>query len=227
MDSSGPLAGGLAQALPAGAQVLLFLPNTPGWARAFFAVLAAGLQPILVDPRQSMDDLEARLVTSRPALIVTLDIGTVLDKLLRLLPLFPQVQVRIARFAAELPFPRNLLFPLLRGGGLANVPDDPRFARIEALEAVPPDLSDAWQGPLIMPQGKVSQSDLAADIALLKAQATADDRWLLAAPLASRAGLTALFAALDAGSTLLLNPRLDPPSLEKLARQGRVTRRIE
>ena len=226
MDSSGPLAAGLRQALPAGARVLLFLPNTPGWARAFFAVLMAGLQPVLVDPRQSIDELEARLATSRPALILTLDIGTVLDKLLRLLPLFPHVQVRIARFAAELPFPRNLLFPLLRGGGLANVPDDPRFGRIETLEAVPSGPSDAWQGPLMMPQGEVSQSDLAADIALLKAQATAEDRWLLATPLASPAGLTALFAALDAGSALLLNPRLDPPSLDKLERQGRVTRRI-
>lgn len=206
--------------------MLLFLPNTLGWARALLAVLAAGLQPVLVDPRQSLDDLRTNLVASDPALIVTLDIGTVLDKLLRLLPLFPHAEVRIARFAAELPFPRNLLFPLLRGGGLANLPDDPRFKRIETLEATPPGSSDAWQGPLIMPQGEVTQSDLAADIALLRAQATKEDRWLLTAPLASQAGLTALFAALEASSTLLLSPRLDRRSLDKLERQGRVTRRI-
>ena len=208
----------------------MFLPNLPLWPRLLFAVLAAGRQPLLVDPRSPPEELEALLTVQQPALIVTIDIGRVLDKLLHLLPLVPQAQVRVARFAAELPFPRNLLFPLLRGGGLASLPDDPRFARLDdgivtAPSAFPdPDL--IWSGPLTLPGGETSQTDLAADSADLKAQARAGQRWLLGVPLASRTGLVALIAALEAGQTLVTTPRLDQRSLDKLERQGRIDRRF-
>ncbi len=227
LAGAGPLGGGLAAALPAGARVLLFLPNTPSWVGGLLAVLGAGLQPQLVDPRRPLDELAAQLAAEPPALIVTLDIAAVLDKLLRLLPGLPEVEVRVARFAPQLPFPRNLLFPLLRGGGLANLPDAPRFARLERLQGPAPDPAAAWSGPLLLPGGPVAQAPLAAEAGLLTTQAAPGERWLLAAPLASRNGLSALFAALAGEVTLLLSPRLDARSLDKLERQSAATRRIE
>lgn len=211
--------------------MLLFLPNTPLWPRLLFAVLAAGRQPLLVDPRSPLEELEALLTARPPSLIVTIDIGRVLDKLLRLLPLVPQAEVRVARFAAELPFPRNLLFPLLRGGGLANLPNDPRFSRLDEGVAVAPagwsEASLIWSGALTLPSGEISQEDLAADSAQLKAKIKAKERWLLAAPFASQAGLTCLLTALETGQTLVVTPRLDQASLDKLERNGRIDRRID
>lgn len=210
--------------------MLLFLPNTPLWPRLLFTVLAAGRQPLLVDPRSPLEELEALLTAQPPTLIVTIDIGRVLDKLLRLLPLVPQAEVRVARFAVELPFPRNLLFPLLRGGGLANLPDDPRFSRLnEGIAAVPAGFSEAnltWSGPLTLPSGETSQEDLAAGSAQLKAETKAKERWLLTVPFASRTGLISLLAALETGQTLVVTPRLDQGSLDKLERTGRIDRRI-
>ncbi len=228
LAAAAPLAGGLKTLGDSAHPVLLFLPNTPTWVVTLLAVLAAGRQPLLVDPRAAPDALEELIGRHAPDLAVTLDIGTVLDKLMRLLPAMPAAQVRIARFAAELPFPRNLLFPLLRGGGLANLPDDPRFARLESLQGPAPDPAGAWSGPLLTAAGPVAQAAVWADAALLKAQAgeEASPRWLLTAPLGTPQGLAALFAVLSQPAALLLSPRLDARSLDKLAVQGRATRRL-
>jgi acyl-CoA synthetase (AMP-forming)/AMP-acid ligase II len=233
LEVAGLLAGGLAAlgpsaSAPSGRPVLLFLPNTPTWPMSLLAVLAAGRQPLLVDPRASRADLEPLIAEAAPDLAITLDIGAVLDKLMRLLPAVPEMQVRVARFAPELPFPRNLLFPLLRGGGLANLPQDPRFARLEGLQGAAPDPDAAWSGPLLTQAGPLAQASVLADADALQAQAggETEPRWLLGAPLATAEGLAALFAALTAPATLLLSPRLDGRSLDKLARQGRPTRRL-
>ncbi len=225
--TAGSLGGRLAQVVPAGAKVLLFLPNVPVWVRVLLAVLGAGRQPVLVDPRRPPEELEPALVEQQPALIVTIDIGTVMDKLLQLQPAVPHAEIRVARFATELPFPRNLLFPLLRGGGLANLPNDPRFARLETAPATSPDPDRTWSGPLVLPTGEIQQAELVADSSSLRAQAGLEERWLLATPLASRTGLTALFAALQAGPTLVMTPRLDRQSLEKIERLGRIDRRLD
>lgn len=241
LPAAGALGAGLARAAPTGRPVLLFLPNTPTFALTILATLGAGRQPLPVDPRAPLDELAEILEAHRPALAIALDIGAVLDKLMRLLAAVPagvadDMAVRVARFAPELPFPRNLLFPLLRGGGLANLPDDPRFARLEALAGAAgqaaepaPDPASAWGGALLCGGRAVGQVELAADAALATAQARAGGpapRWLLTASLAEPRALAALFGALAAPATLLLSPRLDAKSLDKLAKQSGATRRV-
>jgi acyl-CoA synthetase (AMP-forming)/AMP-acid ligase II len=226
LAAAGRLAGGLAAQDTGQGPVLLFLPNTPTWPVALLGVLGAGRQPLLVDPRAPLDDLTDALQAAPPALAVTLDIGAVLDKLMRLLPALPGTQVRVARFAPELPFPRNLLFPLLRGGGLANLPDDPRFARLEALAGDVPDPPQAWAGPILTPAGPLAQERLAEAVAAEAARATPDERWSIAAPLADPAALAGLLGGLAGGARVLLSPRLDAKSLAKLDAQAAATRRI-
>lgn len=232
-ESEALAAGLAAQALRPGEAVGLFLPNTPTLLVALFACLRAGLRPLLLDPREEEARLAERLRGCPPRLLLTQNPAPLFDKLLRLLPFCPaDSRVVVGRFTDLLPFPRNLLAPLLRGGGLATLPPDPRFLPYRALLAAsslpaprliePPTLEP---GPLELPAGAMPQAELLRRIA--GAVPTPGRRWLVAAPLAEAETLARVLRGLHEGAELLLSPRLDAAALDKLARQAAVAGRID
>lgn len=227
------LAAGLAvQGLGPGAAVGLFLPNTPTLLVGLFACVRAGLRPLLLDPRDEEAVLAGRLRDCAPRLILTQNPAPLFDKLLRLLPACPDdSRVAVGRFTDLLPFPRNLLLPLLRGGGLAALPPDPRFlpyrALLGAAASTPPEDADRVPPPLELPGGPLPLPELLRRVSEAEPAAAPGRRWLVAAPLAREETLAAVLRALHDGAELLLSPRLDTPALDKLSRQAGVAGRIE
>jgi len=225
------LAAGLAgQGLRPNAVVGLFLPNTPTLLLALFACVQAGLRPLLLDPRADEAALSARLRSCPPSLILTQNPAPLFDKLLRLLSACPDdSRVAVGRFTDLLPFPRNLLLPLLRGGGLAALPPDPRFLPYRSLLAasLPPREDSAGAvPPLELPEGPLPLPALLRRVTEIEPAAAPGGRWLVASPLAREDTLAAVLRALHDGGELLLSPRLDAAALDKLQRQAGVAGRI-
>ncbi|MEX0923541.1 MAG: AMP-binding protein [Rhodovibrionaceae bacterium] len=211
------IAGALAGlGMTPGKRLLLFLPNCPALLAGMLAGLEGGLDVALADPRGEEAALRHRLEAYCPDAILTADLALPLDRLLRLEDAAPGAEVLVARMAAMLPFPRNILTPLLRGSGLAAIPPLPRFhdlqkyakAKTEAAETAP-------SAKLRLPEGEVS---LATLLAMARGQGL-PARWILGAPLAESRALILLLASLRQGRLALLTPRLDAASLTRLARK--------
>lgn len=227
-ESAALAAGLVGQGLRPGEAVGLFLPNTPTLLAALFACVRVGLRPLLLDPREGEALLAARLRDCPPRLLLTQNPAPLFDKALRLLPDCPdETRVVVGRFTDLLPFPRNLLAPLLRGGGLATLPPDPRFLSYRSLlVAGPPPPVAAEPPPLELPDGPLPLPELLRRVAGVEPPPAPGRRWLVAAPLAEAATLAAVLRGLHAGAELLLSPRLDAAALGKLERQTAVDGRI-
>jgi len=137
--------------------------------------------------------------------------------------------VVVERFTDLLPFPRNLLAPLLRGGGIATLPPDPRFMRYgdfirAAVDARSPER--APPGPLELADEVVEPDALLKKVMGAAAPAPGRERWLIAASLAEIDVLAQALRALHAGADLVLSPRLDRRTLDKVARQAGTVREI-
>lgn len=221
---AGKLAASLQSREEPARRVAIFMPNCPAALVALAAGLAAGGKVLLLDPRA---EAEAAISRFRPQLIVTLDLAALLDRVLKTLPACPKAEVAVGRFADLLPFPRNLLLPLLRGGGLANLPPDPRFFRLsESREGAAS--NSAWGSGEIFQAFSEIPLD-AAELSRLSAKippALPGERWLLGAPLSDPAALAATYAGLAGGAEVVLSPRLDEASLDALRRRTRIDRRV-
>ena len=107
-----------------GVKVGLFLPNCPQFVVAYFGVLKAGGTVVNYSPLYSEEELAYQIEDSETDIMVTLGLAALYPKMAALLK-----QTRIRRLVVGnlqdvLPFPKNLLFPLLKRGDLAKVPDD-------------------------------------------------------------------------------------------------------
>lgn len=227
LQESRALAAGLSSAgLSPGERVAVFLPNVPTLLVALFACAQAGLRALLLDPREDDAVLVERLVASSPSLLLTQNPAPLFDKSLRLLPACPpNMPVVVGRFTDLLPFPRNLLAPLLRGGGLATLPPEPRFrayadlcaggtARVPVKSTDPPAVE--------LSEGTLEAADLLRPLSESgKAKPWPEERLLVAASLTHGKALSCALYAFYEGSELLLSPRLDEASLERLAKQAK------
>jgi non-ribosomal peptide synthetase component F len=221
---AGALAAGLQSREEPTRRIAIFMPNCPAALVALAAGLTAGGKVLLLDPRA---DTEAAISRFRPELIVTLDLAALLDRVLKTLPACPKAEVAVGRFADLLPFPRNLLLPLLRGGGLANLPPDPRFFRLSDFERGAASEPARRSGEIFLPSSETPLD--AAELSRLSAKilpARPGERWLLAGPLSNPAALAATYAGLARGAEVVLSPRLDEASLDALSRRVRIGRRV-
>lgn len=230
-DSGEQLAAALAyRGFTGGRRIGLLLPNTPSLLIIFYAGVRLGLRMLLLDPRTDEAALKRRLADFKPELLFTSNPAPLFDKVLRLLPACPSdIPVVVERFTDLLPFPRNLLAPLLRGGGIATLPPDPRFFRyMDFIQAGRKQSAprSAEAAALELLQGTVEPQALLQAVAAAAAPQRSGQRWLLAAPLAEPDALAATLCGLHAGAELVFSPRLDRKSLRKVGTQAGIDREI-
>lgn len=200
-----------------GRRLLILLPNCPAAVTGLLAGLELGLDVGIADPRRETEVLERQLRSFSPDLVLTADLAIVLDRLLQLEPTASRAQVLVVRLAAMLPFPRNVLTPLLRGSGLAQLPELPNFHDLRSVKPAAPAAAEALPSThLHLPEGALS---LATLLAMARGRRL-PERWILGAPLAKSTALILLLASLRQGKLATLTPRLDAPSLEKLAKKN-------
>lgn len=107
-----------------GSRVGLFLPNTPYFVIAYFAVLKIGATVVNYNPLYVAREIEHQLLDSETELMVTLDLAVLYDKLKPMLGRGRLRGVVICPMAAILPFPKNWLFRLFKRKDIAAIPQD-------------------------------------------------------------------------------------------------------
>lgn len=118
-----------------GVKVGLFLPNTPYYVISFFGILKAGGTVVNFNPLYAERELIHQIEDSGIAMMVTLDLKILHDKMLRMLEETTLKKLVVCRMADILPFPKNWLFPIAKRGEVARIPDDGRHLWFSDLTA--------------------------------------------------------------------------------------------
>ncbi|MBS0449182.1 MAG: long-chain fatty acid--CoA ligase [Proteobacteria bacterium] len=116
-----------------GVHVGLYLPNTPHYAIAFFAVLKAGGTVVNYSPLDAERVLAHKVEDSRTDLLVTLDLATLYPQMARLLGASRLKKLVIGSLGDFSAQPDTVRAQLERAGQLAAVPDDASHLRFDAL----------------------------------------------------------------------------------------------
>ena len=107
-----------------GVKVGLFLPNCPQFVVAYFGILKAGGTVVNYSPLYSEEELAYQIDDSETDIMVTLGLAALYPKMAALLARTRIRKLVVGQLQDVLPFPKNLLFPLLKRSEIAKVPDD-------------------------------------------------------------------------------------------------------
>lgn len=116
-----------------GIHVGLFLPNTPHYIIAFFAILKAGGTVVNYSPLDAEKELEHKIQDSDTDFIVTLDLRILYPRVELMLHRTRLKKLIVGNLADFLPFPKNLLFPFTRRKDVVSVREDAMNLRFHKL----------------------------------------------------------------------------------------------
>lgn len=111
-----------------GDKVGLFLPNSPYYYVAYYAILKTGATVVNFNPLYAKSELEYQINDSDTKMMITLDLSMLYDKVLACLATTSLDHVLVCKMADILPFPKNLLFPFVKKKELANLKRDDKHA---------------------------------------------------------------------------------------------------
>jgi long-chain acyl-CoA synthetase len=118
-----------------GSRVALFLPNVPQYVAALFGALKTGATVVNLSPLLAPRELAHQVADSGAEVLVTLDVKALYARVPALLAETGLKTAVVARLQDALPFPKNLLFGLFKGGEVTAIPDDGRHMRFADLTA--------------------------------------------------------------------------------------------
>ena len=196
-----------------GRRLGLLLPPVPTGAMAMLAAFRLGAEVVAVNPMQRGDELLDRLSVLDDGVLVTLDLTRLQDRWVRVFPDLGLEAVLVEKMSELLPFPRNILMPMMRGGEIASIPRNDRTAPLpKVLRAAA--VGREWPrvaGASVRAAGGPASSEAAVlrGVDALLRIAGGAKRWMLVHHLDAPWAMTALMAPLTAGRDLVLMPRLD------------------
>lgn len=128
-----------------GSHVGIFLPNSPYYLIAYYAILMTGATVVNINPLYAEAELENIIADAEVDLVVTTDLALLYDKMEKMLHATRLERLLICPFVGCLPFPKNILFPLLKRSDMARVGYDNRHLRYEEVidndgSFVPPEI---------------------------------------------------------------------------------------
>lgn len=105
-----------------GVRVGLFLPNCPFYVMSYYAVLKAGGTVVNLNPLYAERELKHLIEDSAASVVITTDLAMLYDKIMAVKAQTKQLrQLVLCRFASALPFPKSVLFPILKRKDIAQV----------------------------------------------------------------------------------------------------------
>lgn len=107
-----------------GTRVGLFLPNCPFSVVMYFAILKAGGVVVNYSPLYVERELAHQVEDSGTRFMFTLDLQLLYPKMAAVLEKTSLEKIITGRMADVLPFPKNLLYPLVKRRSVASVPRD-------------------------------------------------------------------------------------------------------
>lgn len=105
-----------------GSRVGIFLPNSPHFIIAYYAILKAGGTVVNFNPLYPVSDIRRQLVDAQVEVVVTFALKSLLGKLKQCREHTPLKTVVVAKFSEALPFPKSLLFPLVKWKEVVSLP---------------------------------------------------------------------------------------------------------
>lgn len=138
-----------------GTRVGLFLPNCTYFLIAYYAILKIGAAVVNYNPLYAPKELVHQIKDSQTEIMVTLDLKVLYDKLADIREESGLAKILVCPFTDILPFPKSVLFPLLKGKDIADIPDDN---------------SVLWLQDISVPDGKPAAVDIdpLKDIAVIQ-----------------------------------------------------------
>ncbi len=107
-----------------GVKVGLFLPNCPQFIAAYYGILKAGGTVVNYSPLYVEDELLHQIEDSHTDIMVTLNLTALYPKMQAMLERSRVSKLIVGTMPEVLPFPKNLLFPLVKRKEIAKVPED-------------------------------------------------------------------------------------------------------
>lgn len=116
-----------------GDKIGLFLPNCPLSLIAYYGILKAGATAVNYNPLYAEAELAHQIEDSETDLMVTLDLSMLMEKMDKMLDGTRLQKLVVGKFTDMLPFPKNLLFPLVKGKDVTKVSASERCILLENL----------------------------------------------------------------------------------------------
>lgn len=110
--------------LQKGDRIGICLPNCPMFLAAYYAIARIGGVIVNFNPLYAERELKHQIIDSGISLMITADLKVLHDKLIKVLPETQLQKLLVCSFAGMLPFPKNLLFPLVKARDIARIPHD-------------------------------------------------------------------------------------------------------
>lgn len=121
-DQVGRMAKGLqGLGVKKGTRVGVFLPNCTYFLITYYAVLKAGGTVVNFNPLYAPKELIHQIKDSQTEIMVTLDLKILYDKLFEIRKEAGLSRILVCPFADILPFPKSILFPLLKRKDIAHI----------------------------------------------------------------------------------------------------------
>ncbi|USG61809.1 long-chain fatty acid--CoA ligase [Sneathiella marina] len=216
-----------------GVHVGLYLPNTPHYVVCFFGILKAGGTVVNYSPLDAERELRHKIEDSHTDFIVTLDLEVLYPNIGKMLESTRLKKVIVGCLKEVLPFPKNLLYPLVKSKDIAKIPNDDQHVTFKQLlandgriDVVPvPDPADTIAvlqytgGTTGLPKGAMlTHKNLIAACQQLRAMQESDDpiltdgteKVLAVLPLFHIYALTVIMNyGIAGGAEIILHPKFD------------------
>ncbi len=122
-----------AEGLLKGGRVGLMLPNCPAMVISYYAVLKAGGTVVNFNPLYAEEEIRSQIEDSECDIMITLDMPLIHDKAAKMLDSTRLKKIILATMAEQLPFPKSLLYRLLKGKNIVKLPADGRHVSFKRL----------------------------------------------------------------------------------------------
>lgn len=116
-----------------GDKIGLFLPNCPYYVVAYFAILMTGATVVNLNPLYAEGELAHLIEDSETDMVVTLDLKMLYDKMDKMLQATRLRRIIVCKFTDVLPFPKNILFPIVKSSELAKIQSHRRLISFDSL----------------------------------------------------------------------------------------------
>lgn len=116
-----------------GVKVGICLPNCPYYLIAYYAILKTGATIVNYNPLYAEGELAYQIEDSQTDLMITTDLQIIYPKLEKMLHSTRLNQIVVCPFRDVLPFPKNILFTILKSSDISSIPDDDRHVTFSRL----------------------------------------------------------------------------------------------
>lgn len=116
-----------------GTKVGIFLPNCPYFLIAYYALMKVGATAVNYNPLYAEKELANMIEDSETEVMITADLELLFGKMSKMLHDTRLNHIVVCSFTDILPFPKNVLFKLVKGKELSDVPENRRISWFDKL----------------------------------------------------------------------------------------------